>query len=319
MAQNCNRATTIAVVVPCYNEAITVGKVCDDFRRELPEATIYVYDNNSSDATARIAFEHGAVVRREIRQGKGFVLRQAFREIDADIFVMIDGDDTYPAEAVHTLIAPIITGEADIVTGDRLSNASYYQENKRRFHSFGNNLVRWLIRKLYGANIIDAMTGYRAMSRNFVKAYPILVTGFEIEVEMDIHTIDKFWRFKEIPVDYRDRPDGSFSKLSTFKDGFKVILTIMSLFKDYKPLILFSVVGILAILLGLGFGIPVILDYFHTGLVQRFPTAILATAFCIVGLLSIASGLILDTIVKATHKQYEIAVLNSYKHLDNDK
>jgi len=306
---------TVAVIIPCFNEEMTVGKVCDDFRRELPDATVYVYDNNSTDSTAAIAAEHGAVVRSEYRQGKGHAMRQAFRDIDADIYVMVDGDDTYPAESVHDLIAPLLSGVADLTLGDRLSNDSYAQENKRYFHGFGNSLVRWLIKILYGRPIMDAMTGYRALSRNFVKSLPMLATGFEIEVEMDIEATDKQWRLVELPVDYRDRPEGSVSKLSTVRDGVRVLATVMSLFKDYKPLIMFSILGLVAFLLGMVVGIPVIVQYFNTGLVPRFPSAILAVALCLAGMLSFVCGVILDTVVKASRKQYELTVLAHYKRV----
>ena len=303
---------SVAVIVPCFNEAVTIAKVCDDFRREIPNATLYVYDNNSTDGTAEIARAHGAVVRLERRQGKGHVMRRAFREIDADVFVMVDGDDTYPAQSVHALMEPVLSGQADLVLGDRLSNQSYATENNRQFHSFGNDLVRAMIKRLYGHPITDAMTGYRVMSRSFVKSFPLLAKGFEIEVEMDIEAIDKHWRVTEVPIEYRDRPEGSYSKLSTFRDGLKVIAMIMGLFKDYKPLFLFSLFGILSFAVGLAVGIPVVVDYFHTHLVARFPSAILATALCLAGMLSFACGLILDTIVKANHKDYELMVLGRY-------
>jgi glycosyltransferase involved in cell wall biosynthesis len=306
-------APRIAVIIPCYNEAITVGKVIDDFVRELPEAAVYVYDNNSSDETAEIARQHGAIVKRELRQGKGNVMRQAFRELDADYYIMVDGDDTYPAEAVHALLEPLLQDEADIVFGDRLSNESYFKENKRQFHNFGNSLVCSLIKVLYGVKITDAMTGYRAFNRVFVKTFPILSKGFEIEVEMDIHSIDKNWRLSEVPVDYRDRPEGSVSKLSTFRDGTKVLVTILGLFKDYKPLALFSLVGLIFILVGFLFGLSVILEFIDTGLVPRMPTAILAVAFVLTGVLSLACGFILDTTVKANRKEYELDVLEEFR------
>jgi glycosyltransferase involved in cell wall biosynthesis len=303
---------SIAVLIPCYNEEMTIGKVVDDFARELPDATIYVYDNNSSDATTRIAQEHGAVVCLESRQGKGNVLRQMFRDIEADYYVMVDGDDTYPAEAVHLMLEPLLSNKADLVIGDRLSNLSYRNENKRPFHNFGNNLVRSLMRVLYGVHLSDAMTGYRALSRPFVKTFPILAKGFDIEVEMDIHAIDKNWRIVEVPIDYRDRPEGSFSKLSTVRDGFKVLLTVLSLFKDYRPLVLFSCIGALFVLVGLLLGITVISDFFATGLVERFPSALLSVALTITGLLSLVCGLVLDTTVKGYRKQYELDIIREH-------
>jgi glycosyltransferase involved in cell wall biosynthesis len=300
----------VAVLVPCYNEELTIAKVVDDFSRVLPDADIYVYNNNSSDDTARIAREHGAIVRNEPRQGKGNAVRQAFRDIDADYYVMVDGDDTYPAEAVHELLAPLLKGEADMTIGDRLSNMSYHSENKRAFHSFGNNLVRRLIALFYGVKYNDIMTGYRAFNRVFVKSFPILSKGFEIETELSIHCIDKNWRIVEVPIDYRDRPEGSESKLSTFSDGIKVLMTIMTLFKDYKPLVLFSFVGAVLTLAGLILGITVVVDFAQTGLVERFPSAILAVALVFCGLLSLACGLILDTTVKGYRKQYELMVMD---------
>jgi len=305
---------SIAVIVPCYNEALTIAKVCDDFRRILPQAQLYVYDNNSTDGTGDIARAHGATVRIERRQGKGHAMRQAFREIDADVYVMIDGDDTYPVESVHDLLAPVLSGDADLVLGDRLSNASYASENKRQFHSFGNDLVRSMIKRLYGTPIKDAMTGYRVMSRTFVKSFPMLAKGFEIEVEMDIEAIDKNWRVVEVPVIYRDRPAGSFSKLSTVRDGAKVISAVLGLFKDYKPLLLFSWFGAVTFAAGLALGIPTIVTFFHSGEV-RLPTVLLASGICLAGMLSLVCGLILDTIVKANHKEYEVTVLNRYQRI----
>lgn len=305
-----NFGTRVAVIIPCFNEELTIAKVVEDFGRILPDADIYVYNNNSTDSTASIAREHGAIIRNEPRQGKGNAVRQAFRDIDADYYVMIDGDDTYPAEAVHEMLEPLIRGEADMVIGDRLSNMSYHAENKRAFHSFGNNLVRSLISMFYGVKYNDIMTGYRAFNRVFVKSFPILSKGFEIETELSIHCIDKNWRIVEIPIDYRDRPEGSVSKLSTFSDGFKVLMTIMTLFKDYKPLALFSVVGALFSLIGLVFGITVVIDFAQTGLVERLPTAILAVALVFCGLLSLACGLILDTTVKGYRKQYELMLMD---------
>jgi glycosyltransferase involved in cell wall biosynthesis len=308
----------IAILVPCYNEEITVAKVIEDFRRELPEAVIYVYDNNSRDNTSQIAREHGAVVRFEPRQGKGNVVRQMFRDIEADYYVMVDGDDTYPAESVHELLKPLREGLADLVIGDRLSNESYEQENKRAFHLFGNNLVRYLISTLYGRKIHDAMTGYRAMNRVFVKTFPILSKGFQIEVEMDIHTVDKNWRLVEVPVDYRDRPEGSVSKLSTVRDGIRVLKTIMTLFKDYRPLILFSIIGALFVFVGLACGVSVIIEFTQTGLVERLPTALLAVALVITGLLSLVCGLVLDTTVKGYRKQYELEVLRESSAMERN-
>ena len=316
-----NRATqsvdgSIAVLVPCYNEEVTIAKVVDDFKRSLPGATIYVYDNNSSDATAAIAAEHGAVVRKEPRQGKGNVVRQMLRDIDADYYIMVDGDDTYPAEAAMSLLAPLMDDEADMVVGDRISNGTYGEENDRAFHGFGNNLVRRLIKWIYGFEFSDVMTGYRAFNRVFAEAMPVLSHGFEIETELSIHAIDKGWRIAEVPVEYRDRPEGSESKLSTFSDGWKVLRMIMSLFKDYRPLALFSIIALIFIILGLIVGVPIIVEFANTGLVTRMPSVILAVGLVFTGLISMACGLILDTVVKSHHKQYELAVLQAYRSKD---
>ena len=304
---------SVAVLVPCYNEAITIAKVCDDFRRCLPDAVIYVYDNNSSDGTAQIAAEHGAVVRHEPRQGKGHVVRQMLRDIDADYFIMVDGDDTYPAEAAGELLKPLISGEADMCVGDRLSNGTYGEENDRAFHGFGNNLVRVLIKLIYGFKFSDVMTGYRSFNRVFAETMPVLSPGFEIETELSIHAVDKGWKIAEVPIDYRDRPEGSESKLSTFSDGFKVLKMIMSLFKDYRPMALFGWVSLIFVVLGLIVGIPVIVEFTQTGLVPRLPSTVLAVGLVFTGLLSLASGLILDTVVKGTRKEYELQVLEVYR------
>ena len=229
-------ADKVAVLIPCYNEAVTIGKVVDDFKRVLPDADIYVYDNNSKDDTAAIAEDHGAIVRTEPRQGKGNVVRQMFREIDADYYIMVDGDDTYPAEAAPRLLEPLMNDTADMTVGDRLSNGTYGEGNDRAFHGFGNNLVRWLIKVIYGYAFDDVMTGYRAFNRIFVKTMPVLSEGFQIETELSIHAVDKRFRITDVPIDYRDRPEGSYSKLSTFGDGAKVLRAIASLFKDHKRL-----------------------------------------------------------------------------------
>ena len=310
--QNVPEQGSVAVLIPCYNEAVTIGKVVDDFRRVLPEATVYVYDNNSSDGTGAIAREHGAVVRSERRQGKGNVVRQMMRDIDADYYLMVDGDDTYPAEAAPELLAPLVADEADMVVGDRLSNGTYGEENDRAFHGFGNDLVRVLIKWIYGFEFSDVMTGYRAYNAVFAKTMPVLSPGFEIETELSIHAVDKRWRIAEVPIDYRDRPEGSESKLDTFSDGCKVLLMILSLFKDYRPLALFSWVSLLFCVLGLVAGVPVIAEFLATGLVPKLPSALLAVALVFIGILSFTCGLILDTVVKGTRKQYELQVTRAY-------
>ena len=311
--QNVPEQGSVAVLIPCYNEAVTIGKVVDDFRRVLPEATVYVYDNNSSDGTGEIAREHGAVVRCERRQGKGNVVRQMMRDIDADYYLMVDGDDTYPAEAAPELLAPLVADEADMVVGDRLSNGTYGEENDRAFHGFGNDLVRVLIKWIYGFEFSDVMTGYRAYNAVFAKTMPVLSPGFEIETELSIHAVDKRWRIAEVPIDYRDRPEGSESKLDTFSDGCKVLLMILSLFKDYRPLALFSWVALLFCVLGLVAGVPVIGEFAATGLVPKLPSALLAVALVFIGILSFTCGLILDTVVKGTRKQYELQVTEAYR------
>ena len=308
-----NSYGNVAVLIPCYNEALTIAKVVDDFHAALPGATVYVYDNNSSDETASIAAEHGATVVRETRQGKGNVVRQMLRDIDADYYVMVDGDDTYPAEAAPALLAPLADGTADMVVGDRLSNGTYGAENDRAFHGFGNNLVRVLIKWIYGFEFSDVMTGYRAFNRVFAKTMPVLSPGFEIETELSIHAVDKGWRIWEVPIDYRDRPEGSESKLSTFSDGMKVLRTIMSLFKDYRPMALFGWLTLILVVLGLAFGIPVVAEFAATGLVPRLPTALLAVALVLLGMLSLVCGLVLDTVVKGARKQYELHVIEVYE------
>ena len=298
----------VAVLIPCYNEAVTIAKVVDDFKRVLPDADIYVYDNNSTDATSEIARAHGATVRFEPRQGKGNVVRSMFRDIEADYYVMVDGDDTYPAETAPALLAPLVAGEADMTVGDRLSNGTYDRENKRAFHGIGNNMVRWLIKAIYGFSFSDVMTGYRAFTRAFVKTMPVLSTGFQIETEISIHAVDKRWRVTNVPVDYRNRPEGSQSKLSTFGDGAKVPMAIGALFKDYRPLAFFAVMALIFVLLGLVVGVPVIAEYFATGLVPRLPSAVLAAALVFCGALALASGVILDTVAKAERRHWELCV-----------
>ena len=288
--------TNTAVIIPCYNEAVTIGKVIDDFHRELPGATVYVYDNNSTDGTSQIALEHGATVRLEPRQGKGNVCRQMFRDIDAGCYLMVDGDDTYPAEAARALCDPILAGEADMTVGDRLSNGTYTEENKRAFHGFGNNLVRAMIKWIYGYSFED------------VKTMPVLSEGFQIETELSIHAVDHRWRIKDVPVKYRDRPAGSVSKLDTVGDGIKVIAMIGTLFKDYRPLKFFSLIALIFAAIGLALGIPIIVEYFHTGLVPRFPTAMLAACFMFLCGLSLATGFILDSVAKVEKKQWELQV-----------
>lgn len=295
----------IAVLIPCYNEAKTVAKVVKDYKKALPEATIYVYDNNSSDGTDKLAKKAGAVVRYEYKQGKGNVVRSMFRQIDAECYLMIDGDDTYPAENAREMCDIILNHEADMVIGDRLSS-TYFKENKRPFHNLGNVMVRSAINMLFHTHVKDIMTGYRAFSKEFVKGFPVLSKGFEIETEMTIHAVDKNYKLREIPVNYKDRPEGSVSKLNTYKDGAKVLKTIAVLFKEYKPASFFNIFAFIFLALALGFGIPVVVEFYKTGLVPRFPTLIVACIFLIIALLQWITGVILQVIVKKHKQLYEI-------------
>lgn len=296
---------SIAVLIPCYNESATIEKVVKDYKEALPEADIYVYDNNSTDKTDEIARKAGAIVRYEHRQGKGNVIRTMFREIEADCYLMIDGDDTYPAENAREMCEQVLEEGVDMVIGDRLSS-TYFKENKRPFHNMGNSMVRWLINKLFSANVKDIMTGYRAFSKNFVKHFPVLSKGFEIETEMTIHALDKNFYIKEIPVQYRDRPDGSVSKLNTYSDGFKVLLTIARLFRDYKPFLFFSVISSLFFLIAIGLFLPVLIDYLQTGLVPRFPTLIVSGLLALLGFMFYFIGIVLEVIAKKHRQLFEI-------------
>lgn len=302
----------IAVLIPCYNEEATISTVIADFRRELPEAEIYVYDNNSTDTTYELAVACGAIVKKEPRQGKGNVIRQMFFDIDADYYLMVDGDDTYPAEAVHGLLDKLRSGEADMVIGDRLSNGTYFDENKRPFHDFGNNLVKNTITRLYKTKIRDVMTGYRGFNRIFVKSFPIMSSGFQIETELTIHALDKKFKLVELPIDYRDRPEGSESKLNTFSDGFKVIMMIVKMWKDYKPLMFFGIWTFFFFVFGLFAGVPVIREYMLTHFITRVSSAILSTGLMILALLSLVTGLILDTVVTNAKKEYELNLYHVY-------
>lgn len=309
----------IAVLIPCYNEEKTIGKVVDDFRKELPGSPIYVYDNNSKDSTAAIARAHGAIVVREPRQGKGNVVRSMFRDIDADVYVMADGDDTYPASQVRDLIAPVVAGEADMTVGDRLSNLTYAKENKRLFHNFGNNLVRYLINLLFGAKLTDIMSGYRAFDKFFVKTISILSKGFEVETEMTLHCLDKRFLIKEIPIIYKDRPEGSESKLNTFTDGFKVLKTIVWIFKDYKPLVFFGILSLIFFILGLLIGAAPIIEFIRERYVYKIPSAILATGLMLFSVLFFSIGLILDTVEKFYKANYELTLTTLKRAVDIPK
>ncbi len=298
----------IAVLIPCYNESKTVAKVVADYKAALPEADIYVYDNNSTDGTDEIARRAGAIVRYERRQGKGNVIRSMFRQIDADCYVMVDGDDTYPAEYAPEMVRLVLEENADMVIGDRLS-ATYFTENKRPFHNMGNRVVRGLINLLFHSSVRDIMTGYRAFSPLFVKTFPVLSRGFEIETEMTIHALDKNFYLREIPVNYRDRPQGSVSKLNTVRDGLKVLRMIFLLFRDYRPMTFFGLLGAVFGIGGLGAFIPVLVEFFRTGLVPRFPTLIASVGLLVVAVLLWMVGLILAVINKKHRQLYEL-ILN---------
>ena len=295
----------IAVLIPCYNEAATIAKVVGDFRRVLPEAVVYVYDNNSVDGSDKLAAEAGAVVRYERRQGKGNVVRTMFREIDALCYIMVDADDTYPAEDARKMADEVLSGKADMVIGDRLSS-SYFTENKRRFHNSGNKLVRVLVNRIFHGNIRDIMTGYRAFGRLFVKSYAVLSEGFEVETELTIHALRHNFYMVNVPVQYRDRADGSVSKLNTFSDGIKVLRTIFRMFRIYRPFTFFSIVAAILFLIGAAFFIPVFVDYLKTGLVERFPTLIVSMGVFLSALLCFFCGLILSTITKKERRTYEL-------------
>ena len=294
----------VAVLIPCWNEEKTVAKVVKDFKKELPEADIYVYDNNSTDKTAEIAKKAGAIVRYEHQQGKGNVMRRMFREIDADAYILVDGDDTYPAEAARKMIDAVLENGADMVVGDRLSS-TYAKENKRKFHNFGNDLVRFSINSIFHSNIRDVMTGYRAFSYQFIKTFPVLSKGFEIETEMTIHAVDKNMQIENIVVEYRDRPAGSHSKLNTIPDGIKVLMTIARLFRDYKPARFWCSISAVLYILAIVFAIPVFVDYTRTGLVERFPTLIVCGFAAMIATISLFAGAILQAILRNNRRDFE--------------
>ena len=295
----------IAVLIPCYNESKTIEKVVTDWKNALPEAVIYVYDNNSSDNTAQIAKSAGAVVRPEYQQGKGNVIRRMFREIDAQVYVMVDGDDTYPADKAREMVDLVLAWQADMVVGDRLSS-TYFTENKRRFHNFGNSFVRFGINTLFKSNVKDIMTGCRAFSYEFVKTFPVLSAGFEIETEMTIHALDKNMKIDNVIIDYRDRPEGSESKLNTISDGMKVIKTILRLHRNYKPASFFGLIAAGLALLSAIFFIPVLITYINTGLVPNFPTLIVCGFTAIAALLSFFTGLQLQNAVQKNKQDFEL-------------
>lgn len=308
----------MAVLIPCYNESKTIEKVVNDYRKALPEAVIYVYDNNSTDNTAEIAEKAGAVVRHEHQQGKGNVIRRMFREIDAECYIMVDGDDTYPAEYGRKMTDMVLNKHVDMVVGDRLSS-TYFEENKRPFHNFGNSLVRWSINALFKSDIKDIMTGYRAFSYQFVKTFPVLSRGFEIETEMSIHALDKNLYVENLVIEYRDRPAGSESKLNTYSDGIKVLKTIARLFKNYKPLNFFGIIAFILFVLALIFFIPVLYAYIQTGLVKNFPTLIVCGFTVIAAILSLFSGLQLQTIAQKNRQDFEMELIRCHNQFKDIK
>ena len=295
----------IAVLIPCYNESKTIDKVVRDFKKALPEATIYVYDNNSKDGTDKIAKNAGAIVRYEHQQGKGNVIRRMFSEIDAECYLMVDGDDTYPAEAASQMVDKILNDKADMIFGDRLSS-TYFEENKRPFHNFGNSIVRWSINTLFKNDIKDIMTGYRAFSYRFVKTFPVLSKGFEIETEMSIHAVDKNMFVENVIIDYRDRPEGSESKLNTYSDGIKVLMTIMRLFRTYRPGGFFGVIASILALIAIIFFVPILITYSRTGLVPQLPTLIVCGFVMIAAIQSLFAGLVLKTIYQKNRQDCEM-------------
>lgn len=301
----------IAVLVPCYNEGKTIEKVVTDFKRVLPEAVIYVYDNNSTDGTAEIAAKAGAVVRHEYYQGKGNVIRRMFQEVDAECYLMVDRDDTYPAESAREMADKVLERNVDMVVGDRLSS-TYFEENKRPFHNFGNSIVRWGINTFFKNDIKDIMTGYRAFSYRFVKTFPVLSKGFEIETEMSIHAIDKNMFVENVVIDYRDRPEGSVSKLNTYSDGIKVIGTIVRLFQTYRPLAFFGTVAAILMVLAIGFFIPVWITYADTGMVPNFPTLIVCGFVALASIQSFFAGLILQTMYRKNRQDFEMQLHDCY-------
>lgn len=296
----------IAVLLPCYNESLTIEKVIKDFKKVLPTATIYVYDNNSTDNTGKLAKKSGAIVKKEFRQGKGNVVKSMFRDIDADIYIMVDGDGTYPVHDVHKLIAKLIYDDAAMVVGDRHSNGNYKNKNTRKFHNFGNNLVKYLINKLYGTELNDMMSGFRVFSNDFVRHFSIHSKGFEIETEMSMHALDKNFKISEVNINYLERVDGSFSKLNTYSDGAKILKTIFWLFKNYKPLAFFSLLSLFFFIFALFAGIPVIVEFINTSYINKIPSAILAVGLTLISVISLFVGFILDTVVRQHREYYDL-------------
>ena len=307
----------IAVLIPCYNEEKTIAKVIRDAKAALPEAVIYVYNNNSKDRTAEIAAAEGAVVRNEFMQGKGNVIRRMFREIDALVYVMVDGDDTYPMDSAPEMVDLVLNHNSDMAVGDRLSS-TYYQENKRPFHNFGNNLVRGSINKLFGCNIRDIMTGFRAFSYEFVKTFPVLSKGFEIETEMTIHAVYNNMQIDNVVIEYRDRPEGSESKLNTYEDGMKVLKTIAKLYRNYKPFGFFLIISAVLALIAVFFFVPILTEYWRTGLVPRFPTLIVCCFIMLSAVQSFFAGVILSTLAVNNRREFEMQLNMLQRHKETD-
>lgn len=307
----------IAVLIPCYNEEKTIAKVIRDAKAALPEAVIYVYNNNSKDRTAEIALAEGAVVRNEYMQGKGNVIRRMFREIDALVYVMVDGDDTYPMDSAPEMVDLVLNHNSDMVVGDRLSS-TYYQENKRPFHNFGNNLVRGSINKLFGCNIRDIMTGFRAFSYEFVKTFPVLSKGFEIETEMTIHAVYNNMQIDNVVIEYRDRPEGSESKLNTYEDGMKVLKTIAKLYRNYKPFGFFLIISAVLALIAVFLFVPILTEYWRTGLVPRFPTLIVCCFIMLSAVQSFFAGVILSTLAVNNRREFEMQLNMLQRHKETD-
>lgn len=302
----------IAILIPCYNEEKTITKVITDFKKELPEAVIYVYDNNSSDNTAAFAKEAGAIVQHEVLQGKGNVIRRMFREIEAECYIMVDGDDTYPADAAKEMAEKVLYHNADMVVGDRLSS-TYFSENKRLFHNFGNSIVRGSINSLFHSKVKDIMTGYRAFSYSFVKTFPVLSRGFEIETEMTIHAIFHNMQVENVIIEYRDRPDGSESKLNTYTDGIRVIITIARLFKNYKPSVFFNTLAAILLLLASMFFIPIFIEFSSTHTVERFPTLFICGFTVLASIQSFFTGLILSSMSEKNRRDFEMELIRCKK------
>jgi len=308
----------IAFLIPCYNEEMTIGQVVDDCHKYLPGAVVYVYDNNCTDRTAAIALEHGALVRKERRQGKGNVVRMMFRDIDAECYLMVDGDDTYDLSSASQMADLVLNEGADMVIGDRLSGA-YYNENQRPFHNFGNNLVRRRVNRIFHGKIKDIMTGYRAFSYVYVKTFPALSQGFEIETEMTIHALDKNLNVRTLTIGYRDRPKGSFSKLNTFKDGWKVTRTISHFYRDYRPMAFFGWVAFILFALATGFVIPVLIEYLQSGLVSKFPTLIVCCFAYLASFLAFFAGLLLQTMRKKDLQRFELDLNHAQSEFEEKK